>query len=243
MAVIRKSVRLPLFLVGFKTYAEATGKNALKLAKIAEEVSKKTDICIIPIPQLTDIAAIAREVGIPVFAQHIDPIKPGAFTGHVLPEAVKEAGAVGTLLNHSERRMQLDDIRAAIQRAREVGLISCVCADDPKLSATVAGFNPDMILIEHPELIGTGRAVSKVKPEIITEALESIKRVNQKVHVICGAGITTGEDVAAALALGMAGVGAGSAIVKASDPFEVMMEMAQTLKSKWSQERVQIPLS
>lgn len=238
MEAARQRIHLPLFLVGFKTYAEATGKNALKLAKIAKEVSEKTGICIVPIPQFTDIVTITRQVGIPVFAQHIDPIEPGSFTGHILPEAVKEAGAVGTLLNHSEKKLRLSEIEVAIRRAREVGLISCVCTDNPRVSAVVAGFNPDMILIEHPGLIGTGRAVSKVKPEIITKTLKSVKRVNPQVHLICGAGITSGDDVVAALDLGMAGVGVGSAIIKAPDPFRVMMEMAQALKSKWGQKRV-----
>jgi triosephosphate isomerase len=229
----QKIIHLPLLLVGFKTYIQATGKNALKLAKIAKEVGGKTGISIVPIPQFTDIPTIARQVGIPVFAQHIDSIESGAFTGHILPEAVKEAGAVGTLLNHSEKKLRLSEIEAAIKRAREVGLISCVCSDGPRLSAVVARFNPDMILIEHPGLIGTGRAVSKVKPEIITKTLESVKRVNPKVHLICGAGITKGEDVAVALDLGVVGVGVGSAIIKAPDPFRVMMEMAQALKSEW----------
>lgn len=232
-----QKIRLPLLLVGFKTYTEATGKNALQLAKIAKKIAKKTGISIVSIPQYTDIAAIVRQVNVQVFAQHIDPIKPGSFTGHVLPEAVKEAGAAGTLINHSEKKLQLDDIEKAVKRAREVGLISCVCTDSPELSATVAGFNPDMILIEHPELIGTGRAVSKAKPEIITKTLEAVERVNPKVYVVCGAGITSGKDVEAALDLGVVGVGAGSAIVKARVPFKVMMEMAQALKLKWGRER------
>ena len=239
MTAVQK-ITLPLLLVGFKTYIEATGENATKLARIARKVSEKTDICIIPIPQFTDIATITRQVGIPVFAQHIDPIEPGSFTGHVLPEAVRGAGAVGTLLNHSEKKLRLNEIEAAIRRSREVGLISCVCTDNPRVSAIVAGFDPDMILIEHPQLIGTGRPISKVKPELITKTLQSVKRVNPDVHLICGAGITGGADVVAALDLGMAGIGAGSAIVKASDSFRVMMELAQALKSEWSHKRIRI---
>ena len=127
-----------------------------------------------------------------------------------------------------------------IRRAGELGLISCVCTDNPGVSAVVAGFNPEMILIEHPGLIGTGRAMSKVKPEIITKTLESVKRVNPKVHVICGAGITKGEDVAVALDLGMVGVGVGRTIIKAPDPFSVMMGLAQALKSKWGRKRVRV---
>ncbi|MDH5461050.1 MAG: triose-phosphate isomerase, partial [Candidatus Bathyarchaeota archaeon] len=96
-------LRTPIILINFKTYAEATGKKALKLAETAANVSLETDICIGLAPQLTDLASVARLVALPVFAQHIDPITPGSFTGHVLPESVKEAGATGTLINHSER--------------------------------------------------------------------------------------------------------------------------------------------
>jgi triosephosphate isomerase len=233
-------VHLPLLLVGFKTYLEATGKNALKLAKIAEKVAKRTGICIIPIPQFTDVPKIAQQVDVPVFAQHIDPIPPGSFTGHILPEAVKEAGAVGTLLNHSEKKLRPDEIELAIKRAREVGLLSCVCVNTPGIGAAVAKYNPNMVLIEHPGLIGTGRAVSKAEPKLLTKTLESVKRVNPQIYPICGAGITTQDDVVAALELGMVGVGAASAFVKASNPFKVMMGMALALKSAWRGKRVYV---
>lgn len=236
-----KKLHLPIFLIGFKTYAETTGKNALKLARIAKEVRRRTGVCIVPIPQFTDIAPIVREVGIPVFAQHIDPIKPGSFTGHILPEAVKEAGAVGTLINHSERKLPLGDIELVIKRAREVGLISCVCVDSPTAATAITPMKPDLLLLELPELIGTGRAISTVRPEIIEKTLESVRLLNPKAYMICGAGISKASDVAAAVDLGMVGIGVGTAIVKASDPSAVMLEMAQTLKSKWKFGRVPIP--
>ena len=95
-------IRLPFILVNFKTYIEATGRKALELAKKAEKASLETEVCIGVAPQFVDIKMIAEEVSIPVFAQHIDPIKPGRCTGFVLPEAIREAGAVGTIINHSE---------------------------------------------------------------------------------------------------------------------------------------------
>ena len=107
---------------------------------------------------------VAEAVEIPVFAQHIDPIKPGNSTGHILAEAVKEAGAVGTLINHSERQLKLADIEAIISLAREKNLISCVCANNPITSAGAAALQPDIVSIEPPELIGTGIAVSKAQP-------------------------------------------------------------------------------
>lgn len=221
-------VRTPLILVNFKTYAEATGKNALKLAKTAEEIGLKTGVCIGVAPQYTDIALVAKEVSIPVFAQHIDPIEPGSFTGHILPEAVKEAGAIGTLINHSERRLKLVEIDAAIVRARAVRLTSVVCTNNAAVSVAVATLKPEMLAVEPPELIGTSIPVSKAKPEVVTDTVERVKKVNPNIIVLCGAGITKGEDVAAALRLGTKGVLLASGVVKAKDPSKTLMELAKS---------------
>jgi len=220
-------IRTPLILVNFKTYIEATGKRALDLAKIAEKVSKETGVCIAVAPQFTDIPTISREVEIPVFAQHIDPVTPGSHTGHILAEAVKEAGAIGTLINHSERQLILSNIATIIKRAKKVGLITCVCANNPEVSAAVAALNPDMLAVEPPELIGTGIPVSKAKPEVITGTIKLVRKINPNVTILCGAGITSGEDVAAALKLGTKGVLLASGVVKAKDPRKVLVEMAK----------------
>ncbi len=157
-------------------------------------------------------------------------MKPGSFTGHVLPEAVKEAGAVGTLINHSERRLRLADIDAAVTRAREVGLLSLVCTNNPAVSAAATALKPDMIAVEPPELIGTGIPVSKAKPEVVRGTVDLVKRINPDVIILCGAGITTGEDVTAALRLGTEGVLVASGIVKAQNPYKVLLEFAKEIK-------------
>jgi triosephosphate isomerase len=222
-------IRTPIVLVNFKTYLEGTGKKALALAKTAEEVSSETNTCIGVAVQYVDIPAIAQAVSIPVFAQHIDPVNYGGFTGHVLPEAVKEAGAVGTLINHSEKRLKLADIDAAIARARELGLVSVVCSNNATVSAAAASLRPNMIAVEPPELIGTGIPVSKAKPEVVSGTVELVKRVNPKIAVLCGAGITAGEDVAAALRLGTEGVLVASGIVKAKDQYNVLRQFAEAI--------------
>jgi triosephosphate isomerase len=144
---------------------------------------------------------------------------PGAFTGHVLAESVKEAGAFGTLINHSERQLKLADIDATIRRANDKELISCVCTSNPQISAAVAYLNPDIVSIEPPELIGTGVAVSKAQPEVVTDTVKLVRKVNEEAIILCGAGISHGEDVAVALKLGTHGVLVASGIVKAKDPF------------------------
>jgi len=223
-------IKTPIVIVNFKTYAEGTGRKALELAKAAEEVSRETGVCFSVAPQFVDIPIIVREVDIPVFAQHIDPIKPGSHTGHILPEAVKEAGADGTLINHSERRLRLADIDAAVTMARELDLITVVCTNNTSVSAAAAALKPDMIAVEPPELIGTGIPVSKAKPEVVTSTVEAVKKINPDVTVLCGAGITNGDDVAAALKLGTEGVLVASGIVKAKDPRKVMEEFAEAAR-------------
>jgi triosephosphate isomerase len=223
-------LQTPIIIVNFKTYLEATGRKAVELAEKAEKVTKETDVCIAVAPQFADIAAVAKAVEIPVFAQHIDPVKPGSCTGHVLAESVQEAGAVGTLINHSERQLKLSDIDAAIKLAREKGLVSCVCANNPSVSAAVAALKPDIVSVEPPELIGSGIAVSKAQPEVVTDTVKLVRGINAKVTILCGAGISRGEDVAVALKLKTQGVLVASGIVKAKDPYSIMREFADATK-------------
>jgi len=216
--------------VNFKTYLESTGQKAVELAKAAEKVTKETGASIMIAPQFADIARIATVVEIPVFSQHVDPIKPGNSTGHILAESIKEAGAVGTLINHSERQLKLSDIDAIIALCREKGLISCVCANNPSTSAGVAAMHPDIVSIEPPELIGTGIAVSKAQPEVITSTVNLVREVNHDITILCGAGISQSEDVTAALKLGTSGVLVASGIVKAKDPYIILRAFADATK-------------
>lgn len=221
--------KIPRIIVNFKTYFEATGPRAIELSKKAEKISSETNVCIAIAPQFADIAAVSEAINIPVFAQHIDPIKAGSHTGHVLAESVKASGALGTLINHSERQLKLSDISDAVEIARKNNLISVVCAKNPTISAAVATLKPDVIAIEPPELIGTGIPVSKAKPEVITNTIKFVRKVNDRVTVLCGAGISTGKDVTAALMLGSNGVLVASGFVKAKNPYRILREFAKAI--------------
>jgi triosephosphate isomerase len=223
-------VRAPLLLVNFKTYKEATGENCTRLVGIAQEVSERTGVCIVVTPQTVDLRWVARGVRIPVFVQHIDPVGYGAYTGHILPEAVRGAGAVGTLVNHSERRLGVEAIKATVKRAWESDLKPVVCVDTVELGKTVASFEPYAVAIEPPELIGSGISVSKAKPEIVSGAVSAVKGVNAKVKVFCGAGVTSGEDVSAALRLGAEGILVASGVVKAKNPSEALLDLATAMR-------------
>ncbi len=222
-------LKFPMLIINFKTYAEATGKRAIELAKTAEKIAKELDVCIVVCPQHTDLAKVAESVDIPVFAQAIDPVEPGAHTGHVTAYAVKEAGAIGTLVNHSEKRVRLDEIRQILDIARKYGLFTVVCAATSEEAAAVAVLKPNAVAVEPPELIGTGRAVSRERPELITNSVKLVSTVAPEVPVLCGAGIESGEDVKRAIELGTRGVLVASAIVKARNWESKIREMAQWL--------------
>jgi triosephosphate isomerase len=215
--------------VNFKTYIEATGKRAIDLAKAAGEVARETGMTIIVAPQFTDIEPVSRTVDIPVFSQHLDSLQAGAHTGHVLAEAVKSAGAEGSLLNHSEKRISMLEVAGSVKSCAEADLRSLVCADTTQASVEIAKLLPDMLAIEPPELIGTGISVSKARPELITESLKQIRKVNRTVRVLCGAGVTTAEDVSKALELGSEGVLVASGVVKSKDPRTALESMANVM--------------
>jgi triosephosphate isomerase (TIM) len=183
-------------------------------------------------PQFVDIKPVSENVDILVFSQHLDPVKPGAYTGRVLAEAVKSAGAEGSILNHSERRIGIVEIATCIDRCAESDLHSLVCADTTQASGEIARVKPNMIAIEPPDLIGTGISVSKARPELITSSLQAVRAVNAGVKVLCGAGITTAEDVSKALELGTEGVLVASSIVKSKDPGNILHAMANAMASR-----------
>lgn len=220
------SLKEPIIFINFKTYPEATAKNALKLAEIIDIVSRELGITIFLSPQFTDISPIITEYNIPVFAQHVDYVKPGKNTGHIIPESIKQVGCVGALINHSEKPLSSNEIELTINRCKETKLISCICASNAEETKYIATKHPDMMIVEIPELIGTGKAISTVNPEVISNAISVIREIDENVFIIAGSGISTKDDVNKALELGMQGVGASRAFVTANDPKKILTEMA-----------------
>lgn len=231
------NVSPPLFVVNFKAYVY--GAEALRFSREAERISRRYDVPVIVVPQVVDIVKIAEESGLLVFAPHIDPIRPGRGTGSVLPEAVKEAGAVGTMLNHAERRLSLSEIGEAIKRADEVGLASMICADRPEDVPAIASFNPNIIGTEPPALIGTARSVGRVNKDFVINSVEIVKKINPKIIVGSGAGVASGSDVAEIVRLGAEMTGATSGILKAEDPVKALDEMVRALKEAWAEKHRQ----
>lgn len=214
----------PLILINFKTYKNATGKKAVKLAKICNIFAKETKTNIAIAVQATDIYRIKQEVKIPIYAQHIDGINFGSNTGYMLPEAIKNAGAKGTLLNHSEHRLNNEKIKLSVKRARELGLKVIICARNIKKGIEVSKFKPDFVAIEPPELIGGIISISTAKPQLITKAVNKINS-----PILVGAGVHTGEDVKHSLNLGAKGVLLASGVTKATNPKKELNDLISCL--------------
>jgi triosephosphate isomerase len=215
----------PMIVLNVKTYTEATGINALILARLMEKISKETGVNMAIAVQASDITSCAKEVSIPIYAQHIDPIKPGSNTGWTLPEAVKAAGASGTLINHSEHRLKLADIDTCISRARDIGLDTLVCTNNVATSKAVSTFSPMMIAVEPPELIGGDISVTTADPDIVRNTVKAVQTINKTVKILCGAGVKNGKDVAKAIELGAEGVLLASGVVKAKDKEAVLRDL------------------
>lgn len=215
-----------LIILNFKNYLEVSGTKTLELAQICQEVSKKYDIELILAPPIPTLYYLKKSIDIPVISQHVDNANPGSTTGYIIPELAKTYGAVGSLINHSEHRVDHKTIEQLIDRLRSLGMISIVCASNVTEVGIFAKFYPDMIAIEPPELIGTGKAVSKVKPSVITDSVMEAKRYS-KSKIICGAGIVDKSDIIGAVQLGSQGILIASGVIKSQSWKTKLSELAE----------------
>ena len=201
----------------------------MELARALKSASEESGITMVAAPQAADIYRIQDQISLPIFAQHIDPITPGGHTGSNLIETLIEAGISGSLINHSENRMKLADIDEVIQLCKQNDIESCVCTNNIATSKAIATFSPDAVAVEPPELIGTGIPVSQAQPEVVEDSVKGVKSINKKIKVLCGAGISTGDDMKAAMDLGADGVLLASGIVKAENPKEALLDLVSKL--------------
>lgn len=205
-----------LFIINFKNYEEISADNSLRLANAASKIAKKHKIKIIVCPPQHLISEVSK-IPVTVFSQHVDASKVGSTTGFIVPELLKKSRVRGSLINHSEHRITSKDIEHIVSRLKSLKMTSVVCVKNVSEAKKYAELNPDYIAIEPPELIGSGRAVSKERPEIITNSVKAVKDAKNSTRLLCGAGIVTGDDVAKALDLGAHGILVASGIVKAKN--------------------------
>jgi triosephosphate isomerase (TIM) len=223
------SKKIPILILNFKNYHEIGGQKGIELARLVQKVSESFGrrIQLVVAPPQPALSLVRQNVNIPVYAQHLDYAEEGSTTGFFIPEMARSYGAQGSLLNHSEHRIdKIDTIQGLVNRLRSLQMVSVVCARTASEVSTLARYEPDYIAIEPPELIGTGRAVSRENPSIVTDSIDAAARISQKARVICGAGITDATDVSSALKLGAVGILVASGIIKATSWIEKITELA-----------------
>lgn len=220
---------LPAIILNCKTYKQVDGKRSLELARICRDVHDETGASVIICPPQVELSRIASEVDIPVMAQNVDIWDDSVSTGSVTLTEVKETGASGILINHSEARRLLFDIEALVTGAAELGLETVVCSNNVNTSKAAAALGPDFVAMEPPELIGGDISVTSADPGIVKDTVEEVKKINPEVKVLTGAGVKTKEDVKKALDLGTRGVLLASGVVKAKDPKKVLLSLTEGL--------------
>ena len=213
-----------MIVLNLKNYRESMDFCA-ELSRAASVVSKETGVRVIVCPPPTHLR-VALESSAEVFAQHVDPFEAGAMTGFCIPEGLKLAGAKGSLVNHSEHRIGMDNVSKAVGLLQANQLEALVCGESAEECASLAQFRPDYIAVEPPELIGSGISVSTAQPEIITSTVEAVAAVNKEIPILCGAGVSKKEDIAKSVELGAKGVLLASAYVKSKEREEFLRDFA-----------------
>ena len=217
-----------MFIINCKNYEEIAGEKIIKLAKIAEKISKKYKIKIAIAPPHHLIPLITK-FGIIVLAQHLDDKKIGSTTGFMIPEIIKKSKIDGSIINHSEHRITESEIKNLVKRLKKLKLKTIVCVKNVSEAKKYAKINPTFIAIEPPELIGTGRAISTEKPQLITNSINAVQDAKNSTKLLCGAGIVSAEDVSRAVELGSKGILVASGVIKAKNWERILSDFSRGL--------------
>lgn len=220
------SLRSPFLIVNPKAYLP--GGDVLRLAELTDELAGQFDVDVIFTAQHVDLRMVAdRTSNLTVTAQHMDPIVPGRGMGHILPEALVEAGVKAVVLNHAEHPLTLAELDATMRRADEVGLMTVVCADSDAQCRAVADLGPTVMICEPTANIGTGTMDAG---DYIERTTRIVKQVDPSILVIQAAGVSTGADITRVLQQGADGSGGTSGIIKAPDWRAILIDMFTAIK-------------
>jgi triosephosphate isomerase len=215
----------PFLIVNPKSYLY--GEKSLELAKAADKVAGDTGLQIYFTCPYADIRYIKENTEhVIVCAQSMEALTPGRGMGRLLPESLKEAGAEAVFLNHAENPKTLSELYAAIKRAKELDMITVVCADSITEAKAAACMNPDIVLAEPTDLIGTGQVADD---SYTINTVNALHEVNPEVLVMIASGVSTADDCCNVIKLGADGTGATSGILNAPSPAERIREMADAI--------------
>jgi len=213
-----------IVILNFKVYEEASGRRGVNLAKRLSSIkSKKYEVILVP--SLPTLSEISDKVKLSVFAQHVDPVGLGAYTGQVSVDELKRIGVKGVILNHSERKLPFLTLKKTVELCKKNKLVMVICASSPSEIKKVAHLHPQFVCYEPPELIGGNVSVTEARPNFITKAVDIVRHISPQTKVLCGAGIHSKADLNLALMLGAHGVMIGHAVPKAANPKKFLQAM------------------
>ncbi|HLC47874.1 MAG TPA: triose-phosphate isomerase [Candidatus Norongarragalinales archaeon] len=226
-------MKTPIIALNYKAYPESAGLKGMHLSDIAYKLASKHKKNVVVAPQFADLGLTAGKFppspNFGIFSQHFDSNAQGAFTGTVPPESLLQSGCAGSLLNHSEKKINIAELMNLMPHARKIGMELIVCADDVHEAVAIARLHPPCIAVEPPELIGSGISVSTARPEIVSDSVREIRKIDPNIKVLVGAGVSNAHDVKKSIELGAQGVLLASAFVKAKDPAKLLDEMLSAL--------------
>ena len=219
---MKPTIRVPYFEVGTKNYVY--GDKLLEYAIAADKAAEKYDIDVLFICSPIEIRRVRENTKhLIVLAPYMDTIRPGRGMADILPEGLKAAGAVGVVINHCEKPMSLPQMKATIDRAKELDMLVFACADTLAEAKAIAQLHPDIINPEPSEIIGGGNGVSPMA--YVKDSIKVIKDIYPDIMVEQAAGITNGQQVYDFIMAGSEAAGAASGIMNAADPIAMIDEM------------------
>ena len=219
----------PLIVVNFKTYATAMGEKAVELAQAMERASNE-HVRMVAVVSAFDLHAVKLAAPtLVIWSQHLDPVGQGSFTGWLQPRNAIERGALGTIINHAEHKVEMNHVQELMEQLPDDFPI-CACAADVDEAHRLAELGPTFIAVEPPELIGGEISVTTADPAIVSDTVAAVQNINSNVRVLCGAGVKDGKDVRTAVELGAHGVLLASGVTKASDVDAVLADLVAGLE-------------
>ena len=223
------SIRAPFFEIGPKNLLRRAELH--KLLAVAQLHSQQYGVALIATLPVTEIEP-ARPLfpDLHLFAQHMDPDPPGRSVGRVIAEALADAGADGVMLNHADHQLPLDQVAAAVERARANGLLTLACAADEPEAAAIAALSPDILLYEPRAMIGHRGGARRPWIPQVNALVRAIAPGTLSMHA---GGVATPEDARNVIRAGAAGTGATSAIVNARDPSEIIEGFLGAVRDAW----------
>lgn len=229
--VEKKKLTAPFFEIGPKSYLY--GDDVLKLAQAADCMAMRYDVDVLFTAPFTEIRRISEMVErVIVLAPHMDAIHPGRGIASILPEGIKAAGAGGVMLNHCEMPLSYEVLRRTMKRAEELELLTVVCTASLEEARAVSSLSPDVIVVELPELVGTGIGATS---ESIMEIVTAVRDVNPEVLILTAAGVTGSSDVYKNIYAGADATGASSGIMCAKKPIKIMDEMIKMVRTAYDE--------